>query len=115
MINSHIRDSRIEYLHVAFAEFFMFSPEVDERVLKPRDIHPGCVKVIEDIDVDLLVREVAVAAACLRILVITIATRDQSVWMIERHGEARVPTRLENMWSAKQIIEREERAYLHLN
>ncbi|PIL35055.1 hypothetical protein GSI_02842 [Ganoderma sinense ZZ0214-1] len=115
VINSHISDSRIEYLHVALAEFFMFSPEIDERVLKPRDIHPRSVKVIEEIDVDLLVHEIAMAAAHLRVLVVTVATRDQSLWMIERRGEARVLIRVESLCSAREIIEREERAYLYPN
>ena len=113
MIDSHVGDSRLEYLHIAFAEFFMFTPEIDERVLRPRDIHPRCVEFIKEIDVDLLVRQVAAAATHLRVLVVTVATRDQSVWMVEQRGGARIPIRVEDMYSARQIIEREERAYLH--
>ena len=113
MIDSHVGDSRLEYLHIAFAEFFMFTPEIDERVLRPRDIHPRCVEFIKEIDVDLLVQQVAAAATHLRVLVVTVATRDQSVWMVERREGARIPIRVEDMYSARQIIEREERAYLH--
>ncbi|KAM5540763.1 hypothetical protein V8D89_005407 [Ganoderma adspersum] len=115
VINSHISDSRLEYLHVAFAEFFMFSPEIDERVLKPRDIHPRSVEAIKEIDVELLVQQVAAAATHLRVLVVTVATRDQSVWTVEQREGARIPTRVEDTYSARQIIEREERAYLRPN
>ncbi|KAI1783567.1 hypothetical protein LXA43DRAFT_321132 [Ganoderma leucocontextum] len=117
VIVSHISDSRLEYLHLAFAEFFMASSELDERVLTPRDIHPHSVKVIEDINVDLLVLEVAVAGPHLRVLVLTLATRDQSVWMIGNlsEGVGKRISRVQDPHSAREIIEREERAHLYPN
>ena len=113
VISSHIRGSRIEYLHLAFAEFFLSAPETDERALKPRDIHPHSVKIIQNIDVDLLVSGVAAVGTHLRILVLTLATRDQSVWTIERCEGGQKIVRVENTYSAREIIEQEERAYLY--
>ena len=109
-IASHVRDSTLEYVHIGFAEFFMY-PELDERILKPSDISEKVQKVIQEIDLDRLASGIAAVGTQIRFVVVTAATRDQSVWAVNKTDVGQTVSRVSNAFSAKEIIEREEHAY----
>ncbi|TBU21994.1 hypothetical protein BD311DRAFT_771179 [Dichomitus squalens] len=109
-IASHVQDSALEYIHIGLAEYFM-SGELDERILKPEDIHEEVKKVIQGIDLELLVSGIAAVGTHLRFVAVTAATRDQSVWKIDRTDNGQLVGRVKNAFSAREIIDREERRH----
>ncbi|TBU44043.1 hypothetical protein BD309DRAFT_959332 [Dichomitus squalens] len=109
-IASHVKDSALEYIHIGFAEFFM-SGELDERILKPEDIHEEVKKVIQEIDLELLVSGIVAAGTRLRFVAVTAATRDQSMWAIDRTDNGQLVGRVKNAFPAREIIDREERRH----
>ena len=86
-------------------------PELDERILKPSDISEKVHKVIQEIDIERLASGIAAVGAQLRFVVVTAATRDQSVWAVNKTDVGQTISRVGNVFSAKEIIEREEDAY----
>ena len=109
-IASHVSGSALEYVHVGVAEFFMY-PELDERILKPSDISEKVKTVIQEIDIERLASGIAAVGTQIRFVVVTAATRDQSVWAVNKTDVGQTVSRVGNAFSAKEIIEREEHAY----
>ena len=86
-------------------------PELDERILKPSDISEKVHKVIQEIDIERLASEIAVIGTHIRFVVVTAATRDQSVWAVNKTDVGQTVSRVGNAFSAKEIIAREELTY----
>lgn len=102
-----ISPSRLEYVHIAVAEFFMRGENI-ESIIHPRLGHDDrLAEVVTGIDLEDLVAGLAACGASLRFIVLTLTMRGQSVWAIERVGEERVLNRLDDH-AGRCVIEREE-------
>ncbi|KAI1783568.1 hypothetical protein LXA43DRAFT_321080 [Ganoderma leucocontextum] len=120
-VGSHVKHSRLEYLHVAIA-VYEFGPEeyakpeweVYEHVLKPSSVVLYSLRpIFGGIDIELLVSQLAAAGEHLRVIALTISARGQHVWSIDRKGGGLTIHRIMDSMSAREIIEREERSYMY--
>ena len=101
-----MRPSRLEYLHIALAELFT-NTDLEDTVLDAQGANSKIAEAMTRIDVTELVSGLAAAGPCLRIVVVTLATRGQSVWTVTR-GDGKPQVRRLDAYSGRQVIDREE-------
>ena len=116
-VGSHVKHSRLEYLHVAIGMHFVYGEnnadpewEMYEALLKESLFLRS---VFQGIDIELLVSGLAAAEDHLQTIVLTIYGRGQSVWTIDRCETGQTISKVANPVYAREIIEREERSYMY--
>ncbi|KAH9932791.1 uncharacterized protein BXZ73DRAFT_46765 [Epithele typhae] len=105
-----LQGSRVEYVHLAIAEYFGWG-EIDEDAIvnpNPARISDKNASVAASIDIALLVSGIAATAPTIRAVVLTISMREQSVWEIQRQDGHLMSRRLEQ-FAGRRLVREEER------
>ncbi|KAI0693838.1 hypothetical protein C8T65DRAFT_744570 [Cerioporus squamosus] len=97
---------QLEYLHVKIGEFFIREESDYLHELPP--VHPRLQKTMANIDIAVLVSALAASGPSLRTIVLSPASRERTVWTVDRGDERQILRRLDP-YTASQVVEREER------
>lgn len=105
-----LQNSRVEYLHLAIGRMFS-TDEIDEDFLTPRAVDAELKTTMDGIDVGYLVSSLVACGTCLRTVVLSLATRDQSVWTVDKVEGQRTWRRLD-AYAGRMVVAREEAAVM---
>ena len=83
-------------------------PDLDDRFFHPPDVPAELQTAMAKVDVPALVSKIAEGGTLLQIVVLSLSTREQSVWSISRDEGRPVLQRMDT-YSGRLVVEREER------
>ncbi|RDX48822.1 hypothetical protein OH76DRAFT_1483618 [Lentinus brumalis] len=105
-ISPFLPTCQLEYLHVKIGEFFLRDESV--YLLEPPPVHPKLQETMAKIDIAVLVSALATSGSSVRTIVLSPASRERTVWTVDR-GDGRQVLRRLDPYTASQVVELEER------
>ncbi|TFK82201.1 hypothetical protein K466DRAFT_568571 [Polyporus arcularius HHB13444] len=104
-ISPFLGTCQLEYLHVKIGEIHI--RDESDYLLEPPPVHPKLQETMAKIDIAVLVSALATSGSSLRTIVLSPASRERTVWTVDR-GDGRQVLRRLDPYTASQVVEREE-------